>query len=64
MNFAVISNNIVINLIVADSLEVAEAVSSPFTCIEYTDHTTAGIGWTYDGNSFIAPIIAPPTEEI
>lgn len=61
MNFAVISNNIVTNLIVADSLEAAEAVSN-FTCIEYTDHTTAGIGWTYDGDKFIAPIIVTPTE--
>ena len=63
MNFAVISNGIVINLIVADSLEVAEAVSN-FTCIEYANHTDAGIGWTYDGTNFIAPVITPPTVEI
>lgn len=56
MNFAVMNHNIVINLIVADNLEVAEAVSN-FTCIEYTDHTTAGIGWTYDGDKFIAPVL-------
>lgn len=63
MNFAVMNHNIVTNLIVADSLEVAEAVSN-FPCIEYANHTDAGIGWTYDGTNFIAPVITPPTEEI
>jgi hypothetical protein len=52
--FAVIINNTVNNLTVADTLEVAEAVSG-HTCIEYTDHTTVGIGWIYDGTNFIAP---------
>jgi hypothetical protein len=52
--FAVIINNIVNNLIIADTVEVAETVSG-HTCIEYIDHTTVGIGWTYDGTNFIAP---------
>lgn len=63
MNFAVISNGIVINLIAADTLEVAEAVSGQ-TCIEYTDHETVEKGWTYDGNEI--PNLNPPlqTEQI
>ena len=61
--FASLSNNMVTNLIAADTLEVAEAVANA-TCVEYTDHTTVAIGWTYDGDKFIAPVIAPPTEEI
>ena len=55
MNFAVLNNNIVTNLIVADTLEIAEAVTYT-TCVQYTDHTTVGIGWTYDGTNFIAPV--------
>jgi len=58
MNFAVISNGIVINLIAADTLEVAEAVSGQ-TCIEYTDHETVGKGWSYDGTNFVN--LNPPT---
>lgn len=54
-SFAVISGGIVANVIVADTLEVAEAVSGT-VCVEYTDHTTVGIGWTYDGTNFVAPV--------
>ena len=56
MNFAVIENNLVKNVIVADSKEIAEEVSG-LTCIEYTDENPAGIGWAYDGVNFIAPIV-------
>lgn len=52
--FAVIHNGQVSNLIVADTLQVAEAVTG-YICIEYTDHTTVGIGWTYNGVNFINP---------
>lgn len=57
-NFAVIDNNKVINIIVADSLADAEAVTSK-TCIDYTD------GWDYtngiDGGDFF-PV--PVVEEL
>lgn len=55
-NFAVIENNIVVNVIVADSLEVAETATGS-TCIEYTSENPAGIGWTYNGSTFVAPEI-------
>ena len=46
-NFAVLIDNVVSNIIVADSKEIAEEVTTR-TCIEYTDENPAGIGWTYD----------------
>jgi hypothetical protein len=53
-NYAVIQNNIVTNVIVADSKEIAEEVTG-LVCIEYTEENPAGIGWVYDGTNFIAP---------
>jgi hypothetical protein len=52
--FAVVVNNIVENIIVAESKEVAEQATGQ-TCIEYTEENPAGIGWTYDGTTFVAP---------
>jgi hypothetical protein len=63
MNFAVIENNTVVNVIVADSLAIAEEVTKSF-CVEYTDANPAGIGWAYDGKKFIAPIIEGPIAPI
>lgn len=55
-NYAVIENNKVINVIAADTKEVAEEVTG-FTCIDVTD------GWDYgngiDGGDFFP---APVTE--
>lgn len=62
MNFAVISNNNVTNLIIADSKEVAEEVTG-LTCIEYTDENRPLIGWTYDGVNFIDPTLEEITED-
>ena len=54
MKFAVMSNNLVANIIVADTLEIAEEVTGQ-TCIVYTDEAPVGINWTYDGVNFINP---------
>jgi hypothetical protein len=62
MNFAVIENNLVKNIIVAESKAIAEEVTGK-TCIEYTDENPAGIGWAYDGVNFIAPVIETEPEE-
>ena len=57
MNFAVVNeSNIVENIIICDSKEVAEAVTKKI-CIEYTNENPAGIGWTYDNGVFIAPVV-------
>ena len=57
--WAVLAGNSVVNIIVADTKEVAEAVTNA-TCIEYTNENPAGIGWTWDGKKFIAPTPADP----
>lgn len=56
MNYAVIDNNRVINLIAAKDLTTAEAATS-LTCVKYTDTNSPEIGWTYDGDKFIAPVV-------
>jgi len=52
--FAVISGNIVTNVIVANTQTDAEMVTNS-TCVEYTDTNPAGIGWTWDGTTFTPP---------
>lgn len=52
--YAILENNLVTNVIIADTLQIAEEVTGK-TCIEYDDENPAGIGWTYDGEKFIAP---------
>jgi hypothetical protein len=55
-NYAVIKDGIVNNIIVADTKEIAETVTG-LTCIEYTDENFLGIGWSYDGAEFTAPVV-------
>lgn len=59
-NYAVIDvNNIVINLIVADSLEEAQMASGN-TCIQYNNHWDTAIGWEYNNETqtFIGPTVS------
>jgi hypothetical protein len=58
--FAVIENNNVINIIVADSLQDANSLTGA-NCIEYTDDNPAFMGGTYDPSSktFISPAPFP-----
>ena len=49
--FAVLNNNKVINVIIADTKEIAEEVTSS-PCIEYTEENPAGIGDIYNGTTF------------
>jgi hypothetical protein len=51
--YAVIKDEVVINLIVADSKDIAEEVTGE-TCIECDDQPVE-IGGTYDGTRFINP---------
>ncbi len=51
--FAVIDSNIVENIIVADTKEIAEEVTGK-ECVEYTDSNPAHIGWTYANDVFTA----------
>jgi len=54
-NFAVINNSTVENIIVCDSIEIAEAVTGK-TCIEYPTDVPVCATWTYDGVNFIPPV--------
>jgi hypothetical protein len=60
-NFAIIENNVVVNVIVCDTKEIAENITK-LQAVEFNlDSHEAGIGFTYDKNKFIAP---PKEEEI
>ena len=50
-NFAVIENNIVINVIVCESKEISEQITGK-ECIEYTEENAAQINGTWDGIRF------------
>jgi hypothetical protein len=52
--FAVIENNKVVNVVVAETIEDASIAGF---VVEYTDENTAAIGWDYDGTNFIPPVI-------
>ena len=60
--FAVLAGNIVSNLIVADTKEIAEEATG-LTCVEYTQDNPAVIGLTYDGVSFEQPPVGAPDSE-
>jgi hypothetical protein len=59
--FAVIKNGVVINVVIGDSLASIKSLIGA-DCIEYTDASPAGIGWTYDGTVFTAPVVEPVVE--
>lgn len=55
LTFAVLdANNIVVNVIVADSLATAEQLTGA-TCAQYDDNNPAQIGWEFNGKSFVDP---------
>jgi len=54
MNFAVIENNNIINIVTADSKEIAEAATNK-TCVQYADGELVYIGGLYDGVRLMPP---------
>lgn len=54
MNYALIIGGVVENVFVCDTDEIARTIY-PENIVVNIDDTGAGIGWSYDGNSFIAP---------
>lgn len=62
--FAELENNIVINVLIADTLEGAE-IATGATCVEYTNENPAAVGWSYDNATgiFTAPVIEEPPVE-
>jgi hypothetical protein len=60
--FAVIEEEIVTNVIIADTKEIAEQVTGK-TCVEYEDTSDQpSIGWTHDGTKFIQPVVEVPQD--
>ena len=63
-SFAVIEDNVVVNIILAETKQMAETATGK-TCVEYTDSNPAVIGLGYDGTTFEQPevvFIPAPTE--
>jgi len=58
--YAVIKDGIIINIIVADSKEIAEQCSG-LSCAEYDNTSRVRIGWSYDGTNFSAPVSTEET---
>lgn len=52
MNYAIVKNNKVVNVIVADSLEIAEAAASQIDCVA-VQSDTAAIGNIYEDGQWI-----------
>ena len=48
--FDVVENNIVANIIIADSIEIAKGITNAL-CFEYTDENPINVGQHYDKNS-------------
>lgn len=54
MNYALITNGIVKNVVICDSDELANLMFSSHKVVKLQD-SHAGIGWGYDGVNFIEP---------
>jgi hypothetical protein len=54
--YAVIKDETVVNVIVADSQEVAEQCNPGNTCVEYTQENPAVVGGTWNGSTFSEPV--------
>ena len=60
-DYAILNNNLVSNIIVADTKEIALEVSPlGTTVVESTNDNPAGVGWIYDGSRFIDPRMETP----
>jgi len=61
--FAVIQNQTVSNIIIAENKKIAEEATNAI-CIDCTDLENVGIGITWDGINFIfpAPVVEPATK--
>lgn len=59
-NYGVIDNGVVVNTIVADSIEIAQELTG-LACVEYTEENPLGINWYWDNtaNGYISPAPYP-----
>lgn len=62
MFYALVEDGVVVNVIVADANFIANIQSQYDACIEITNNPgDPGMGWTYDGTNFAAPLPPAPT---
>jgi hypothetical protein len=61
MDFAVIQDDVIVNLIVAETKEIAEEVTGNL-CVEFSKENHPLIGWAY--NSTSGEFISPPPAEV
>ena len=64
MEFALIKNNIVENTVLCDSENLASVLYSADYLVINIDGSSVGPGWSYDGETFTAPVIVKTPEEI
>jgi hypothetical protein len=60
--YAVLIDDVVSNIIVADTKEIAEEVTGSI-CIEYTDENPVGKGDNWNGSEFTKPIVEEITND-
>jgi hypothetical protein len=53
--YIVLNNDKVENLIIAETLEIAEELTQR-SCVLHKNNEPVAIGWTYDGTSFVPPV--------
>lgn len=64
MEFALIKNNIVENTVLCESENLASVLYSADYLVINIDGSSVGPGWSYDGETFTAPVIVKTPEEI
>jgi hypothetical protein len=60
MKFAIVENDFVKNIIVADQ----SFVDAHYPGSINVDDIQCGMGWSYDGKNFIAPIVLEEVDEL
>jgi len=57
-DFGVLEGNLIVNVIVAETQQIAEAVTGK-SCVAIPP-LSGGIGWTYENGTFTAPVVETP----
>ncbi|UAK22696.1 hypothetical protein K7B04_15160 [Kluyvera sp. CRP] len=64
MTFALVKNSIVENTVICESENLASVLYSADYLVINIDGSSVGPGWSYDGETFTAPVIVKTPEEI
>jgi hypothetical protein len=55
-------DNMVATIVAADSIDGVEFVFPNYKTVCSTPENPATVGWIYDGDKFISPVVEEPTE--